>query len=222
MTEQAHDQQHVLEGRGARARLAELGIPLLRLMDALTAGDVAARQADGFHPVTAAGAYRWMETTAVLRRGLQSDGWVPTDPRNSPRVTDPTGGLAIVAISGDVRTGLVGAGDPHSARSRGPATGRAIETNEQLGYFDEAAVLADMASDRERGTRTWALLYRRSRRSAESLRAELSRMARMNERGFIGSWSERIILPPLTFAPGIETPRDASPDDDVPFPIVSL
>lgn len=199
-------------GPASDARLNALGVRLERLNAALDAGDVAARQADQFSPVNGAGVLRWVMTVTVLRQGLAADGWTATDPRNSPRITDPSGQTSIVPVSGNWRTGLPDDGDPSSARPRGAATSRSVQINGQL-QFDIEALLPDMAAERDASVRTWFLLYYRSAETGE-LRTELSLPTRIRDKGFVDGWSERIILPPRTFGPDIETPLDAGRDDD--------
>lgn len=113
----------VLTGDASERRLRELGIEPVRLLDALDAGDIAARQADVFSPVTAAGMLRWLETVRMLRQGLAADGWVLNDDRNSPRVIDPSDKVAVLPVSGTADTGLVD-GTPKTANQRGAASSR--------------------------------------------------------------------------------------------------
>lgn len=220
MTQQWPDESDVFDGDAALRRLDELEVPLTVLNRALDAGDVAAGSADEYSPVMAAGSLRWLATATELRRGLAPLGWVPIDDRNQPRAVLQRRRIAVTVIGGDRRTGLVGYGEPRSARSHGSATSRHIDANEQ-NMLDIAPVeLADMSAERSADLSTWVLLYFRA---AERLRAELSLPAKMDERGFVVGWWERIVLPVIDFDP-VESkrPRDASPDDEVPFPVLAL
>lgn len=88
-TPQAESEPTIVHERDAAVRrLRQLGLEPGDLAVALDAGEVAARQPDHVHPTTASGAYRWYETVAALRRGLEGKGWVLSDLRNSPRVSD--------------------------------------------------------------------------------------------------------------------------------------
>ena len=206
-------------GPDAERRLAELGIHPDRLRAALDAGDIAARQADEFHPVMAAGTFRWHATVGELRRGLAEDGWTSSDPRNSPRVTDLTGTNALVPVRGDADTGVI-PGDPRTARPRGTATARSVQINGQL-EFDFTPWLADQAGERDTTVKTWFLLYHYSTESNE-LRAELSLPTHIREKGIVDGWSERIVLPAHAFGPDVAVPRDAGGDTDVEFDIEAI
>jgi hypothetical protein len=208
----------VHRGAAAARRLRQLGIAPERLFSALDAGDVAARQADEFSPVTAAGTLRWMETVRMLRQGLGIDGWVPNDDRNSPRAIDPSGQFAVVPVSGSADTGLE-EGTPRTANPRGAASSRAVQINGQLEFSVTAALLADMAAEKADTVTTWFLLYYRSQ--ADELRAELSLPVRISDKGIVDAWRERILLPSRTFGADQVLPRDAGGNDDVEFDIAA-
>ncbi len=208
----------VYEGQYAVRRLADLGLAVEVLNDALDAGDIAARQANRFSPVTAAGTLRWMETVRMLREGLAMRGWAANDDRNSPRSIAPSGGLAVVAVSGTVGTGQPD-GTPRTANPRGKASARAVQINGQR-EFNLAAMLADMSAEKTSGLDTWFLLYYRA--EEDELRAELSLPVRISERGVVDSWLERIILTPRSFGAEVPLPEDAGGSDDVDFDIAAL
>ena len=207
----------VREGDAAVRRLLELGIGLDRLDAGLDAGDVAARQADLFSPVTAAGTLRWMETVRMLRQGLAADGWVTNDDRNSPRAINPAGTLAVIPVSGTADTGVAD-GAPRTANPRGRASSRAVQINGQL-EFSITALLADMAGEKTDAIATWFLLYYRDQN--DELRAELSLPVRISEKGVVDAWRERIMLPSRTFGAAQMVPRDAGGSDDVEFDIAA-
>ena len=209
----------VYEGQDAVRRLADLGLAVEVLNEALDAGDVAARQANRFSPVTAAGTLRWMETVRMLREGLAIHGWDVNDDRNSPRSIAPSGDLALVAVSGTVGTGQPG-GTPRTANPRGKASARAVQINGQREFnLNFTAMLADMSAEKTSGLGTWFLLYYRSQ--DDELRAELSLPVRISERGVVDSWLERIILTPRSFGAEVDLPADAGGSDDVDFDIAA-
>lgn len=221
MSEQAeHRSPGVLSGDDAVRRLRELGLEPADLEFALDAGEIAARQADRAHPVMASGTYRWIETVAGFRRRLEEKGWELTDPRNSPRATNPETGVAVVPMSGTWQTGLVGVGDPQTARAKGEATARAVQINVQLA-FDFEVDLADGAAEHDAAILTWVLLYYRDEQRNE-LRAELSLPVLRSERGTVTTWRERILLEPRTFGPDVRMPRDAKGGGDVDFTIEAV
>jgi hypothetical protein len=208
----------LFHGPAASARLGELGVGQQRLFDALDAGDLAARQADEFSPINAAGMLRWLETVRRLREGLAADGWLLNDDRNSPRVVHPSGELAVVPVSGSSETGLVD-GLPRTANPRGAASSRAVQVNGQLELGFPVALLADLAGEKLSGVVTYFLLYHRSEH--DELRSELSLPTRISERGIVSGWRERILLPPRAFGAVERLPRDAGGDDGVDFDIAA-
>ncbi len=204
-------------GGAVARRLDQLGVDPARLAAALDAGDVAARQADRFSPVTAAGSLRWMETVRMLRQGLAADGWTVNDDRNSPRAIDPGGTVGIIPVSGTADTGLADR-TPRTANPRGKASSRAVQINGQL-EFSLMALLADLAAAEVDTVETWFLLYYRAQ--DDELRAELSLPMRISDRGVVDAWRERIILPARTFGAELIVPRDAGGGDDVEFEIAA-
>ena len=69
--------------------------------------------------------------------------------------------------------------------------------------MDIGHALADAVNEDE-ALATWLLLYNVA---DEQVRAELSLPNGMSERGFVGSWIERIILPPIELNPAEVTGR---------------
>lgn len=209
----------VFYGSAADRRLMQLNVPIERLNAALDAGDVAARQADEFSPVTAAGSLRWMETVRMLRQGLAADEWTLNDDRNSPRVIAPSGRLAIVPVSGSADTGLID-GTPRTLNPRGEASSRAVQMNGQLVLdLGGEGLLPDMSAEKLASVATYYLLYYRSQ--GDLLRAELSLPVSITDKGLVVGWRERILLPPRTFGAEEVLPRDAGDDDDVEFDIAA-
>ena len=216
LTNREASQPQVHSGAAAADRLRGLQVDPARLFTALDAGDLAARQADEYSPVTAAGMLRWLATVRQLRQGLASDGWECRDDRNSPRVVNPEGTLAILPVSGSADTGLED-GSPRTANPRGATSSRAVQMNGQLVFGFTQALLADMAAEKSDTVVTWFLLYYRSQDDA--LRAELSLPTRMSDKGIVEAWRERIILPARTFGATQRVPLDAGDGDDVDFDI---
>lgn len=218
MSSEPIHQPAVHEGASAQLRLSELGIAQPRLDAALDAGDSAARQADKYSPVTAAGTYRWMSTVQLLRLGLAADGWAVNDDRNSPRVISPDGRVAVVAVRGTAGTGLSD-GQPKTANPRGNATSRAVQINGQL-EFAITALLADMSAERLDDVQTWFLLYYPGQDN--ELRAELSLPVGISEKGVVRAWVERVILPTRNYGADEIVPLDAGGPDDVDFDVAAI
>lgn len=212
-------------GGDAEERLEELGIPLSVLHEALTAGDVAARQATEDSPKTAAGLQRWMSTVQNLRRGLRAEGWTLSDPANSPQIVSPSGIVSLAVVTGDLETGSTEPGsEPRNLRPFGPTLASAIEKNRakqvrgQLEITDVVeAALARTISTYDGTPIQWVLMHHRS--SDGKLRAEVS-LPTSGEGRFIRRWRERIVLPPLDFeGPTIPADSDLT-SDDVDFDIL--
>lgn len=199
----------VRAGAEADARLAELGLRVNLLHTALEAGHVSASQATRFHPVMAAGSLRWFDTVGRLRELLAELGWEADDVRNSPRIVSPDGRIALLVVRGDRNT-AVSDRDPQTARARGRATVRAVTINGQLELPLDLQVLADASAERRSGVETWILLHRPT--EGGEVRAELSLPVTVDETGFVTGWSERILLPPLTFGPEVAPTRDIGDD----------
>jgi hypothetical protein len=144
-------------GDGVAARLARFDLSLADVENVLRQGEAAAAAATPAHPVMAAGMLRWLQTVASLRSTLSGRGWTFDDTRNSPRVVDPAGQIAIIVACGDALTGRKAAGlpQPRTVRPRGDATRQAVLTN-QLTL--DLPGLPDLAAERS-ARETWVLLY---------------------------------------------------------------
>ena len=94
-----------------------------------------------------------------------------------------------------------------------------MQINPQLECACATALLADVAAERSAAVTTWFLLYYRSQ--DDLLRAELSVPVQINDRGVIGGWRERILLPPRSFGAELKKPLDAGGDDGVEFDIAA-
>jgi hypothetical protein len=211
-------QVRILEGPEATARLLELGIPPEALDAALDAGDVAARQADEFSPVMAAGMLRWLETVRMLRQRLAAEGWSWSDHQNSPRALSPSGSIAVAALTGTAGTGLR-VGRPRASHPRGAVSARAVQLNGQLGLDLGPELSAGQERARKAEPSTYHLLYHRAQ--DDELRAELSLFDAMTAQGVLINPRERILLPPRRFGAPEVLPRDAGGSDEVEFDIAS-
>ena len=180
----------VTTGVAAERRLADLGLRVDQLHDALQAGQVSAGQATSFHPVTAAGTMRWLDTVARLRELLVTEsGWRSDDVRNSPRVLHPAGTRALLVARGDRRTGVVGP-DPQTARARGRATVQAVAINGQLELPFDLRALADASAERLDDVETWILLHYPT--PDQEVRSELSLPVGVDDSGRVHGWRERL------------------------------
>jgi len=189
--------------RGA-ARLAELGLSVDIVADALRRADADSAACSVLDPPILEGLLRWGRTTKYLREGLLPLGWTFDNPRNLARTISPDNHFAIVVATGNDRTGLADyeAGTRHH---KGYATERAIIANGQL-TLDLGDLLRVVPFDRTAGSADaeqptmWLLLFCVDE---DGFRAELSLPAAIDN-GRITQWSERILLPVISRQPGID------------------
>jgi len=202
MTNQASQQTaeptgQIYEGTDAEERLQQLGLTVDLLHNALKAGDNASRQATEFHPVTAAGLLRWLDTIESLRRNLTDEGWESIDVRNAPRIVSPDGTTILTVAGGNQAVGHPEL-ELQFARERGGTTIRAVEINFYLQDELPFPPLADMSGEKNPAGSTWFLMYHRSS-TTDELFSELARPTHMTEGGLAKQWGERIILPTIDF-----------------------
>jgi len=183
-------------------RLAELGLTVEALRDAVLAGESARNGCTPNDPPIAPGFVAWQLATRTLREFLAPDGWTRSD-AGINTVVHPDGEVAIVVGAGDDRTGLPHA-NPRTRYARGPATVDAIERNIQPGLFDH--LLPKNASDRRK---TYVLLICRVN---EEVRSELSLPAAVGNDGRVECWFERILLDPISLGTQIDPDSDDAPE----------
>lgn len=184
----------------ATSRLAGLGLSVEDLEFALRGADAEARMWSRLAPPAMAGMARWGKTNELLRLRLLRRAWSHDNPKGLPRTISPGRDFAIVATAGDAATGI-SQGRPTTRYAKGIETARAVEQNVQLAFdfagVDIGRALAAAVNEDE-ALATWLLLYNVT---DEQIHAELSLPNGMSERGFVGSWIERIILPPIELNP---------------------
>lgn len=194
----------------AVGRLADLGLTEQDLMFALLGGDAEARMWTRLAPPVMAGMARWGKTNELLRIRLVPHGWSADNPGGLPRTISPGGDFALVATAGDAATGLPG-DIPSTKYPKGTETIKAIGGNVQMAFdfpgmgLGEALFAAVSADD---VLETWLLLYHVT---DEQIFAELSLANGMSERGFVNSWSERILLRPIELT-GAEAADGGTPE----------
>jgi hypothetical protein len=197
----------VIEGASVGDRLAELGLKPEILEFALRGADAEARTYTALDPPNMPGMARYARTVRLLREQLIPLGWTYDNPRNLARTVSPDRRVAIIATLGDTATGMPHV-PPSTRYEKGIATIEAVSRNFlQLtlpidlgdeGYDD----VDEVDEGDEDATTTWVLLYN----VAETeIRSELSLPDSMVE-GFIDTWLERIILPPVPLQPTVAVP----------------
>jgi hypothetical protein len=190
----------VIEGDQIGDRLAELGLKAEILDFALRGADAEARAYTALDPPNMAGMARFARTVRLLREQLIPLGWTFDNPRNLARTVSPDGRVAIITTLGDAATGVPHV-PPSTRYEKGIATVEAVNRNFlQLALPIE--IEDDVAGDDDGETTTWVLLYNVT---GTEIRAELSLPDSMVD-GFIDTWLERIILPPVPLQPPVELP----------------
>jgi hypothetical protein len=183
------------------ARLAELGLSVADFDYVLSGADAEARTWTSLAPPVIAGMARWGKTNELLRVRLVPRGWTYDDPRNMPRTISPARDVALVAATGDGATGRPDVA-ARNLYARGVETVRAIGRGDQLA-FDYPGLAPPAADD----TDIWLLLYHPA---GDEIRAELSRPHSISPGGYVDSWAERILLPPIRLGqPAIAAPGRA-------------
>lgn len=184
----------VVPPEGTDASLADLGVSAADLSAAVERGQIAASNVTRFHPVTAAGLVRWIETVGALRELLvRRGGWEPSDVENRPVLRHPGLGLEIAVTGGTSQTGSLRTdAHPQAARRKGRATQQSFRN--QLTLFPAPGLdLSGSPGARGRGTGggSWFLLYHWD---GEEVRMELSQPTGCTDGQFDG-WITRIPLP---------------------------
>jgi hypothetical protein len=186
----------VVEGDQVADRLAELGLKAEILEFALCGADAEARTYTALDPPNMQGMARYSRTVRLLREHLIPLGWSYDNPRNLARTVSPDRQVAVIATLGDAATGVPHV-RPSTRYEKGIATVEAVSRN-----FLQLSLPIDLGDDQPvdpdvDGAATWILLYNVTE---SEIRAELSLPDSMVD-GYIDTWLERIILPPVPLRP---------------------
>ena len=205
-------------------QLAELGVQLDQLHDALRAGEEARRLTTGNDPRNAAGTVDYFRRIRVLReRKIADDGWARLDLNMLPLVANPPRTVAIGVLLGDYRTGWPGSNHPRSCRPVGEGKIRLVARNQQqMSLFPAMANPQEVDLDSEdlAELQTWFLIsHRRLFGGYVTISAELSLPCETGETRYITRYAHRIPLPELRFdgvIPYINEDDRGADDYDVP------
>jgi hypothetical protein len=198
----------VTEGEAAADRLADLGLKAEILEFALRGADAEARTYTLLDPPNMAGMARYSRTVRLLREQLLPLGWSYDNPRNLARTVSPDRRVAVIVTLGDAATGMADI-RPSTRYEKGVAIVEAVSRN-----FVQLALPVDLGDDQPvdadmEGIATWVLLYHVA---GDEMRAELSLPDSMVD-GYIDTWVERIILPPLPLHATPDLRRTAGAED---------
>jgi len=193
-------------------RLHQLAVPEEVPLQVVLQG-LAERQAcTAYHTPAAPGTRQWEEMHVAFRMRLAPFDWAHTDAGNYSRVLSPDRSVAITVATGDHNTGLVkdddlyGRVEPRTKYKKGRQTRVAVEANGQISMLsgdNQPAPLTDTPARQQ----TWIFLVATT---DDEVRYELSRPRSQDEKGYVVSWWERIIFPPVA----IETVTTRIDDDD--------
>jgi hypothetical protein len=195
---------------GHHTRLAELGLRVDYLDQAIWAGVNARSSAPPLGPTNGPGLLDWIHRVGKLREVLVAQGWSRLDRWNAGLVQHPTKPIVLGALQGNRHTGVEGA-PLRSDYTKGPAITAMMRDNDhdQLGLFD------DDFADHE-GLKLWFLVtYVTVQDGHQVVLREVSQPEPTPTGQVIDRWAHRITLPPLDFGPITErdTP-DGPPDID--------
>jgi hypothetical protein len=136
----------VIRPEHAADYLAHMDIRVDDVMTAIDAGDLAARNIDNHHPVTAAGLSRWIQVVGRLRAQLaMSNNWYGENPKNRPVSYHTKKSYTLSTVGGTDATGVIDhPTGPKAANKKGTATAEAVTGTLALIAVD--ALLPDLGS----------------------------------------------------------------------------
>jgi hypothetical protein len=201
-----------------RSRLFELGLTEELVRGVVERGLAARRTCTAFDTPSFPGFLQWAMMHRASRELLARHEWTPDDSRNFSRVVRPDGAVALTVATGDEYTGRKsesGLPEPSTKYPKGSETDLAIVANVQLSLWEEPVSEEEVQLAPPQPTRqTWWLLCAVV---DGELRYELSCPDGQDDRGYIVSWSERIIFEPIPVAGGDDDDDDpGSSQIDVP------
>jgi hypothetical protein len=204
-------------GAMAELRLQRLDLTIDELHEAVRLGYAAAAGCTDHDPRSLPGTLAWGKGIGHLRDFTKPRGWKADRTANFETTVHPTGSHAVAIAAGTSQTGCVGGVAPRTRTPKGPATHRAVKRNAQFPLGHGTDVFAGTGGEVEEADReTWLLLHHYDR-NEQAIRLELSCPSEMKGKQ-ITAWSERIILPPLSFSANVDV-TDFEDTDEAEAPI---
>lgn len=191
-----------------QSRLFALGLTPEIIREIVDRGLTARKTCTAFDTPSFPGYLQWAMMHRASREILARRDWSPDDSRNFSRVVRADGAVAMTVATGDEYTGrrpAPGLPEPSTKYPKGTETDLAIVANLQLRLWDDPETQETHNGSTRPARQTWWLL---SAVVDGELRYELSCPEGQDDRGYIVSWSERIILDPI--------PVDGGGGDDDP------
>jgi hypothetical protein len=175
-------------------RLAELGLNIEVLLEAISNGAQHASSCTANDPLMLPSTLFWGKAVRDLRDTLVPLGWRVDNTRNFPTIVHPSGQWAVGVCSGDENTGRPGI-SPHSRNPKGTVT-KDITDQNQMSFTEIAPDFMPPMASPPSPKSTWLLLFH-SDRTTHEIRSELSLPVEMNAAGRVVEWNQRLILPSI-------------------------
>jgi hypothetical protein len=192
------------------ARLADLGLSVEILQEAIKFGQLHWSSCTNHDPLCLPGIMAWGKTIQRLRDLLVPHGWSAINERNLPLIVDPSKKIAIAVATGNDGTGVASLA-VWTKYPKGTATATFVEKNwKQLSLFDLGEKVTTIKR-RDSDCMTWVLLISRNE---DEVRCELSLPTSFDYSGHVGTPVERIILEPINIdGDRVEIPGADGRDD---------
>jgi hypothetical protein len=197
----------------AKRRLAELGISLEALINAIFAGRTARLNCTDNDPPFIPGTEAWRFVVRTLREELLPLGWRKDDPSNYSLIISDSRSLNIVVASADAFTCIPHV-SPRTKSLKGMFTEAAVLKNTlETDLFPETVVAELRRAATILSYPTWMLLILID---DEHCRAELSLPSAFDDH-HVTAWAERIFIPDIDIDGGVPVkPPVDNTDIDVP------
>ncbi|HUN61844.1 MAG TPA: hypothetical protein VMU53_07635 [Candidatus Sulfotelmatobacter sp.] len=181
------------------SKLRELGVSEAILREAVERGQAEQAQRTLNHPPLYRGLTPWGEITCAFREQVIPLGWKRDDDGNLAITINDKGTAGIVVATGDEFTGDKDE-SPCTKSPRGPRTERIIKRNRSLAETLFGDIRKPTAAEIEKinAQMTWFLLFSRDEKR-QLIQCELSLPSKINRKGRVEGWLERIILEPVPY-----------------------
>lgn len=210
----------VWTGTAAERRLQELGLDIAQVDEAIRAGVNARRSNNDFEPRSAPGLKDWIARVGELRRRVVAEAnWRYADPRNVPLVYEAHKSRALGVLLGDQNTG--DARSKTGPRSKYPKGAVIAEATAQ--GTGQPTLDLDLTQSSNRGhldiedlaaMDVWFLVTHPLDVGDEFMvRREVSLADPISPDSHITSWKQRLVFPPLRFAPIVMPGGPEAPDE---------
>lgn len=212
----------IYEGKDADLILKEMfGLNTSVLIEALYRGQSSRNSTTGFHPVNAAGTYFYHEAVAGLRELTKIYGYDILRDNNIEFTANEK--HAICLCLGDKYVGnslqMPTSQRPADSKPKQQMFGLAYNNN-PMGVQSEMFPKELIPEACIKGRTVWILMHylekeynKETKETTVTLKAELSKPISLNEKGFIDSFSPRIILPPISFDHISSLDKDQNDDE---------